>query len=122
MTGSALAGGEPGRPALMRDIVVDGLGGEPKRLLELHDAFGCDSAGGAADLDKVVTGFNGEDGKAGKRMATLMGAFKSRDTGISDADLAKKLKDPFLDQIETLNVAAKAPTVGGQLRTPTPVT
>lgn len=47
------------------------------------------------------------------RMAALMGAFRSHDTGISDANLVKKLKDPSLDQIETLNVAAKAPTVGG---------
>ncbi len=113
VTRTAFAGTEPGRPGLLKDVIKDGLGNDPARLMELHAAFGCGTGAGAADLDRLVTGFDGTDGKAGRRMATLIGAFKSRDGSLSNQQLAEKMRDPYLTSITKLTVGAGASPVAG---------
>ena len=108
LTRTSLDGGSPSRPELLRDLIVDGLGGEPKRLLELHKAFD----GNIGDLDKVISGMDGVDGQAGKRLKTLMDAVQGRE-GYTDQQMADHLRDPFLSSIAGQSGASKTPPVGG---------
>ena len=92
-----------GTPQLKEMLDEGGLGNHPAAMAAMVGAMDVGA------FKNVCEKFDGDI----NRMTALMGAFRSHDTGISDANLVKKLKYPFLDQIETLNVAAKAPTVGG---------
>ncbi|MEP4195551.1 MAG: hypothetical protein ABJL99_07945 [Aliishimia sp.] len=117
LTGTSLDGTSPGRPELLKDVIKDGLGGDPARLLEMHTAFDCNTKAGADDFDRLVLGFDGDDGKGGKRMGTLMGAYTQRDSSLTNAQLAAKMKDPYLSSITKMNASAGVLPMGGPANT-----
>lgn len=112
LTETALDGRAPANPELMRNVIVDGLGGKPERLKELHGAFTAGPDTGLVDLNRVLTGLDGDDGKGGKRLDRVFKALKSRDGTMSDQDLADHLRDPFLKTFANESAASKTPPIG----------
>jgi len=100
-----------GRPGLLADVVRDGLGGNPARLIELHDAFKGGGADELPNLGKMLAGLDGDDGKAGKRLGTLHAALKSRAGAATDAQVSVQLRDPYMKSISDFSMAGKMPPV-----------
>ncbi|WP_424987491.1 hypothetical protein [Microbulbifer sp. S227A] len=110
---TALDGRAPSNPEMLRNVIVDGLGGKPERLKELHTAFSGGPETGLGDLDRVLTGLDGDDAKGGKRLDRLFKALKGRDGTMSDQALADHLRDPFLKTFAAEGAASRMPPVGG---------
>ncbi|MEO9777581.1 MAG: hypothetical protein ABJH07_10535 [Sedimentitalea sp.] len=113
LTETALDGRAPSNPDLLRNMIVDGLESKPERLKKLHGAFTAAPDPSLSNLNRVLTGLDGDDGKGGKRLDRLFKALKSRDPTISDQALADHLRDPFLKTFATQSAACKTPPIGG---------
>ena len=99
-----LDGSASGRPGLLADVIGKGLGGDPKRLIDLHDAFGkAAPEEGLAAMSQMLGGLDGTDGRAGERLARLNKRFGAA----TDSKLAaEKLRDPFMKSITGMGRAA----------------
>jgi hypothetical protein len=110
-------GGEPpDHPDTLRAVLTDALGGDPKRLKDLHDAFPHDGS----DMSEMQAFFQAMNGKslggeamAGKRMDTLMKAFDRREGPLSSDQLAAKLYDPYFVKVTEAATDARASDESG---------
>ncbi len=108
-----LDGRAPGRPALLRDVIDKGLGGDPAKLKELHNAFHSDPGvvPPVTHMDqfgRMIGSFDGDDGKGGERLKSAMDTFLFHGAADSAA-AAKKLRDPFMNTLETMGQANGTP-------------
>ena len=94
-----LNGGAVARPAMLRDVLVDGLGGDPSNLVLLHEKFGGSDPGSMDQMGRMMVGLDGVDGQAGKRLGTVLGGLKARNGNSMDTAM-EKLKDPFMKTID----------------------
>lgn len=110
-----LDGRAPGRPALLRDVIEDGYGGDPNGLKELYDAFHSPptTVPPVSHMDqfgRMIDAFDGDDGKAGERLESAMATFIHH--GAADTEeAAKKLRDPFMTSLESMGRANGTPMV-----------
>ncbi|PCH70329.1 MAG: hypothetical protein COC12_08315, partial [Rhodobacteraceae bacterium] len=110
-------GGEPpDHPDTLRAVLTDALGGDPKRLKDLHDAFPHDGN----DMPEMQAFFQAMNGKsvsgeamAGKRMDTLMQAFNRREGPLTSDKLAAKLYDPYFVKVTQAATDARASDESG---------
>lgn len=114
VTEGGLGGGPTARPGRLADIVRDGLGGDPARLKDLHDAFKVGMLDDLAGLSTLVTGLEGKDadntgGNPGEKLATLLDTFTRTNPGQTQAQIAAKLRDPFLGNLQALSATKASP-------------
>lgn len=113
LTKGGLGGKAPGRPALLADVIRDGLGNDPARLKELHAGFIADGDAGLRQMADMLTALDGNDQNGGKRLRSAIEGFKLNNAGLSDAGAAQKLRDPFMKSIAAKGRAAAAPDIAG---------
>jgi hypothetical protein len=92
-------GGEPpDHPDTLKSVLVEALGGDPKRLKELHDAFPHDGDG-MPQMQAFFQALNGGlvdgDATVGKKMDALMKSFQKSDPALTPEELVKMLYDPY---------------------------
>ncbi len=110
MVKGGLDGAAPGRAGLMKDVITKGLGGSPARLKELHAGFPSDAD--QAQFGRMILAFDGKDAHGGERLKAALDGFVHR--GAADnADAAKKLRDPFMTNLEKMGRAHGTPDLGG---------
>ena len=105
-----MGGHPPDHPETLKSVLTEALGGDPKRLKQLHDAFP-HKDGKMPEMQSLMHAMNGKsvpdaatpgrmEVKAGKRLKSLMDAFKDRDSSLTNAQQAQKLYDPFFKSID----------------------
>ncbi len=116
LAGGGMGGRSPDHPDTLKVVLTDALGGDPARLMDLHAAFP-ETDGGMPQMRAFLQAMNGKsetgDAMAGKRMDALMKAFRDRDPGLSDADLAKRLYDPYFRQVSAAAADSRSATESG---------
>ena len=103
-----LDGGGVGRPAMLRDVLVEGLNGDPEDLLHLYDQFDGTVPGAMDRIGRMLEGLDGTDGKAGERLAGALQGFTARNTGAAYTrqEQIGKLRDPFMSSLESLGATS----------------